>query len=827
MALSIFRLLTKNFPYFMKRRSERKNKSVEKEEPAAIERSSLPAVLGVVIFLAAAIWLVFGQTRDHGFVNFDDDAYVYGNPAVFKGLTPQAFVWAFTQTHSDNWHPLTWLSHMLDCQWYGLHPAGHHLTSVLFHTVNAVLLFLLLRQMTGFFWRSAFIAALFAVHPLRVESVAWIAERKDVLSGFFFLLTLLAYVRYARLPWSFPRYTLVFVLFSLGLMAKPILITLPFILCLLDYWPLRRWPANFLKDLKKPGSVSLKLLLEKIPLLALAAVSAVITLAAQKVAIGSFDRISFPLRLANAVDAYAVYLHQLVYPAKLAVFYPYPLSGLNTTRVVSVFFLLAALSWIAWSRRHRQPFLWVGWLWYLVILGPVIGLIQVGEQAHADRYTYLPHIGVVIALTWWIAEQTVAGQHRRWLLGMLAMPAIFGAAFLARLQVSYWKDSETLWTHALACTTNNAVAHNSLGNVLETQGKFPEALSQFKKAIELHPSVRFYNNLAVVLIKNGNGEAGLSYLEKILEIAPDYADAYNNFSVALGQAGRFEEALRYGKKALELNPDYTDAYNNCATIFQALGQPDQALLNYQKALEINPNHGKARYNLATALFNQGAYEQAAGHYRKVLELEPDYAEAHHQLALTLSRLHQDEEAIAHDQRALELNPVYTEAQNSLAGLLASKGRLKEMIRSCLQATKIRPRDATLHYNLALALFDAGEIRNAAGHYEMALDINPTYVAALNNLAWIRATHPDPSLRNGRQAVTLSEEANRLSDGKNPALLETLAASYAEAGRFSEAVRVAKKAISLAQAADKSTESLKRQETLYLERKPFREAFPGL
>ncbi len=385
-------------------------------------------VPAVCLVLAAITFAVFGQTLNHEFVNFDDNDYVYENPVVAQGLTFRGIVWAFTHVHSANWHPLTWLSHMLDCQLYGLHPGGHHLTNVLLHIATVIVLFLVLRQMTGALWRSAFVAALFAIHPLRVESVAWVAERKDVLSGLFFMLTIGAYVRYARRPWSLARHGLVALLFAMGLMSKPMLVTLPVVLLLLDYWPLQR---------VEPGKLS-GLVLEKLPLFALSAASCAVTFLAQSQAIQSIGSFSLPLRLGNALAASMIYLGQIVYPAGLAAFYPYPLNGLPAWEVALAGLLLVGFSIVAWRERRKQPWLLMGWLWYLVMLLPVAGIIQVGVQAHADRYTYLPQIGVYMAVTWLAAE-----WGAKWRMGRAALGGLM-SAMLAVLMVCAWKQNRVL-----------------------------------------------------------------------------------------------------------------------------------------------------------------------------------------------------------------------------------------------------------------------------------------------------------------------------------------------------------------------------------------------
>ena len=437
-------------------------------------------VLGVCIFLAAITWLVFGQTLRHEFVNYDDDEYVFKNAQVARGLTLEGIVWAFTHVHSANWHPLTWISHMLDCQFYGLNPGGHHLTNVLLHAATAILLFLVLRQMTGTFWRSAFVAAVFAIHPLRVESVAWVAERKDVLSGLFFMLTIGAYVRYARAPWSPLRYGLVVLLFALGLMCKPMLVTMPFVLLLLDYWPLNRFAT--LQGQAEHTNIRRRLILEKLPLLGLGLASCVVTLFAQRDSMAPVAKISLPLRLGNAVVAYVDYLREMFWPADLAVLYPWEEARLGVSNTVGAIVLLAGISAGVFVLRRRR-YLVTGWLWYLVMLGPVIGILQVGNQARADRYTYLPQIGLYLLLTWGAADLCARWRYRRLLLASLSGIILVALIFSARAQASYWQDSETLWSHALACTTDNIIAEGNLGQACYAKGKDARGDDLFSKFI--------------------------------------------------------------------------------------------------------------------------------------------------------------------------------------------------------------------------------------------------------------------------------------------------------------------------------------------------------
>jgi len=430
-------------------------------------------VPGVCVFLVVIVWLVFGQTLGYEFVNSDDNLYVYENPAVTQGLSLKGVEWAFTHVVVYNWHPLTMMSHMLDCGLYGMHAGGHHLTNVLLHTTSVLLLFFGLRNMTGALWRSAFVAAVFAIHPLRVESVAWISERKDVLSGFFFMLTLLLYTGYVekskvQSPKSKVFYGLTLICFALGLMSKPMLVTLPFVLLLLDYWPLERF-AKF-ADGPKWFFVPQQLLVEKIPLLVLTVAVCVITLLTQRGVMPTVEQLPFSARAGNALMSYTVYLWQMFYPAKLAPLYPYPKSSVPVRESLLAFVFLAAVSVGVFARRRKHPGLMVGWFWYLGMLVPVIGLVQVCELAHADRYTYLPQIGLYVMVTWWVADSGAGWRYRRRIWGGLMAVVIAVLTVCSRRQTTCWRDSESLWTHMLACAPESSVADSYLGDALAARG---------------------------------------------------------------------------------------------------------------------------------------------------------------------------------------------------------------------------------------------------------------------------------------------------------------------------------------------------------------------
>jgi tetratricopeptide (TPR) repeat protein len=554
------------------------------------QRWGAPAVC---LVLAAITFAVFGQTLTHGFIDFDDNEYVYNNPLVASGLSLKGLAWVFTHADCFLYHPLTMLSLMGDYQLYGLHAGGYHLTNVLLHTASAILLFLILRQMTGALWRSAFVAAVFAIHPLRVESVAWVAERKDVLSAFFFMLTLGAYVRYVRDPKSPARYWMVAVAFALALLSKPTVVTLPFVLLLLDYWPLNRF--------EPPRKLS-GLILEKIPLLALAAGACAMTVLAEAKAIAYNNNISMPSRLGNALVSCAVYLRQMVWPEGLAVPYPYPHHGLPPWEVALAGALLAGLSAVAWAERRRRPWLLMGWLWYLGMLTPMLGILQVGPFAHADRFTYLPQIGIYLALTWLMAEWVAKWQAGRVAIGGLMTSVIVLLMVCAWKQTTYWKSDETLWTHAAACTPDNHFAHNNLGGNVLQQGRVDEAITHFQDALQIKPDFAdAHYNLGTALLRKGRVDEAISHFQKALQIKPDFAEACNNLGHALLQKGRADDAIACLQKALQIKPDYAEPHYNLGNAFLQKDNVDEAIAQYHKALQIKPGLAMARKNLDAAL----------------------------------------------------------------------------------------------------------------------------------------------------------------------------------------------------------------------------------
>lgn len=547
----------------------------------------------ICVFLAAATLAAFSPALRNGFVNYDDDVYVYQNPQVRPGLTGHGVRWAFTRSHGGNWHPLTWISHMADCSVYRLDPWGHHFTSIALHAVSAILLFLVLEGVSGALFRSAFAAALFAVHPLRVESVAWVAERKDVLSGVFFLLTLAVYVRAVSGPEKgLARQIPVWLFFALGLLSKPTLVTTPFVLLLLDAWPLRRF-----------GRVSAsRLVAEKIPLFALSAAACVITALAQRGSIQPMERVPAFLRLGNAAVSYVVYLRQMAWPARLAVLYPFQPEGPPAWKILVALLLLAACSAAFFLVRRRRPYLLVGWLWYLGMLVPVIGLIQVGAQSHADRYTYLPQIGIYVALAWLAGD--IAASSRLGQAGRCAAAAVLIAALVLRTrdQATYWRDGESLWTHPIACTSRNGVAENDLGNIFIQEGRLDDAIGSFQKAVEFQPRFAFaWSNLGnAFAAKRHLEDAAVSY-RKAIEVDPAYAEAHFNYGNALFQGGRLEAAMAQYRAAIVIRAEYGEAHANLGSALFRAGRTDAAILEYQRALASRPGDEGIRKNLDMAL----------------------------------------------------------------------------------------------------------------------------------------------------------------------------------------------------------------------------------
>jgi tetratricopeptide (TPR) repeat protein len=627
-------------------RSDRAKPSIA-TTPDLDRRLAILACVGLVlgtILVYTPVWL-------HDFVSYDDPLYVTENFHVKAGLSWQSVQWALTTGAASNWHPLAWISHMLDVQLFGVNAGAHHVTNLFLHIVDSLLLLGVLWRMSGAFGRSAFVAALFAFHPVHVESVAWIAERKDVLSTFFWMLGLWAYVDYVRTG-RWRSYALVVVSLALGLMSKPMVVTFPFALLLLDYWPLTR-------------PIERRLLIEKLPLFALVAVSSVVTFLAQSRggAVSALAALPLPLRLANAVTAYFGYIEKTLWPAGLSVFYPYS-REIGVRLAAALVVLLAITAFTITQRSHR--YLVVGWLWFLGTLVPVIGLVQVGLQSMADRYTYIPAIGLFVMIAWGVPELLRAVPKPRVTLIGASAAIIVALAIVAHAQVQYWRDSLTLWTHALQVTPGDSHVETALGSVLAEQGKTAEAAALYAAALQSDPQfAEAHNKLGVVLADQHRTADAIPHYEAALRIKPSLPEAHYNLGNALTAQGRFDEAIAQYRDAIRLRPDDPAAHSALGSVLDDQGHVDQAIAEYRQALRINPMFADAHNNLGTALARQGNADGAIAEFLEALRINPNQADAHYNVALMLNTTGRKNEAVQHLREALRLRPTHQGARQAL------------------------------------------------------------------------------------------------------------------------------------------------------------------
>jgi tetratricopeptide (TPR) repeat protein len=649
---------------------------------------------GLVIITLAVYWPV----RNHEFISFDDDEYVTDNTVVQSGLSRQNVKWAFTTVRSSYWHPLTWLSLMLDCQIFGVKPGPMHLVNVVFHVANTLLLFIIFNRMTKRLWPSAFIAALFALHPLHVESVAWVAERKDVLSTFFLFLTMLAYIRYTERS-SAGRYILALVLFALGLMAKPMLVTLPFVLLLLDYWPLNRF-------LNSQFSI-LNLAFEKLPFLILAAVLCVITYIAQQ-KVGAMAIIPFDERIANAIYSYLAYISKLFVPSHLAVLYPYPGGYIRLTEVIIFALILILITVFLLYYGRQYKYLTFGWLWYLGTLVPVIGIVQVGAQAMADRYTYVPLIGLFVIIAFAVADLMPKIPFGKIAVPALATASLIACIIIASIQLKYWQNSISLFEHTLALTENNYNILNNYGNVL---------------------------------IKLGRPQEAIPYLTSAVKFLPDAPDFRNNLGAALKGVGRLNEAIEQYTIALKLDPNYALAHRNLAMAFALKGEYDAAIEQYKIYLGPNANVADLYQDLARLLAEEGRTGDAAGQLQKALAVKPDSVEILAGLGYTLAQSGKPAQAVEYYYKALQLDPNNIIAHGRLALALGAIGKIDDAIVQCRIVLAADPNDAEMHNNLGILLRAGGQLNEAAESFKKALQIDPNFQPARENLNALTQKQP--------------------------------------------------------------------------------------
>ena len=601
--------------------------SAEPGKSSAVYRA-IPVCLALLVITLG----VYLQVAHHQFLSFDDQQYVTGNPHVSGGLTGENLLWAFTSVDAFNWHPVTWLSHMADAQFYGLNPGGHHLSSVVIHIVSSLLLLFLLLRCTGSLWQSSLVAALFALHPLHVESVAWVAERKDVLSAFFGFLTLLFYAEYAA-KGKRGSYLLALFCFVLGLMSKPMLVTLPVVMLLLDYWPLERYRHN--QD--RHGLYSL--IKEKVPFFACALFSMFITVYAQQKggSVIGLSAIPLSLRSENALIAYVKYLGKILWPVNLAVYYPFP-AAIALWQVIGSLSLLLLISAAALLARRRCPYLAVGWCWFLVTLLPVIGLIQVGRQSMADRYTYLPAIGIFMALAWGVPDLVKGWRYATGALALLGVAAVTVSAAVTWQQLGYWQDSITLYRHTLEVTADNYLINYNLGVDLAERGDLDAAIGNYRAALRIVPGyLEAHNNLGFALARKGELDAAVREYQATLSISPDDPKAHGNLANVLLQKGELDGAIREFRAANRINPGNFDTHNNLGVVLANKGELDAAIREYQAALGIQPDNADAHNNLGVALTRIGDLAAAILEYRAALRINPDNSDSRNNLQITLDQ----------------------------------------------------------------------------------------------------------------------------------------------------------------------------------------------
>jgi len=691
----------------------------------------------LVVITLAAFWGIWSNS----FINADDDVYVSDNLRVQSGLTAENIRWAFSTTYFGFYYPLTWLSHMLDCDLFGLWAGGHHITSLAIHLLNTLLLFWFLWRATGREGRSFSVAALFAVHPLHVESVAWVAERKDVLCAFFWFLALLAYLRYIEKP-SVPRYSLLFIFFMCGLLSKPMIITLPFTLILLDYWPLKRWaPFGAGRDQTpqvsgRGGAGLSRLLLEKLPLFLLIPVFAMLTFRAQEQAeaVASLKGLALDRRVSNALISYVAYLKKMVFPSDLSAYYPLSESGISTGYAVVCGAFLAAMTALALYLGRKKGYLAAGWLWYLGTLVPVIGVVQIGAQAMADRYTYVPLVGIFVILVWFFSDLAEEIKIRVRISRAIFAATLLILVVLARIQAGYWADSLTLFNRALSITPDNFFAHNAVGNHYLVRGDNEKAVEHFREAVRLDPgySVAHYN-LAMALMNLGMYGEAVGHYEMAMKEKED-AVGMSNLGMALAKLDRREEAALWLRKAIRLNPDCFDARNNLASVLSETGQLVEAEEQYREALRIRPGSPVSLNGLGRVLARAGRWSEAVEQFRKAVQANPENSSARISLGKALAESGETEAAADQFREALKAAPPDDPRTLNEMGLaFAGVGKMRDAAELFRKAVDLAPEVAEARINYGYALLQTGRAGEAAEQFRIALKIDPGSQLARANL----------------------------------------------------------------------------------------------
>ena len=717
-------------------------------------------LIPILICLALAILTVitFWSLKDCGFINLDDPLYVYENAYVQSGLNWNSIGQAFSSELAKvgHWHPLTWLSLMLDYQIFGLNPHGYHLINLLFHVMNTILLFLILHRMTKTLWPSAFVAALFAIHPLHVESVAWITERKDVLSTFFWMLTMGAYSYYVEHP-GFRRYCFVLLFFTLGLMAKSMLVTLPFVLLLLDYWPLQRFQeinpeqkiqaevfnltpsvkeileVEKLADTEYKWSLIYPLLLEKVPLFVLAVLSSIVTyIAAQSAgAVRFLKTLSLGARIENAFVSYIAYIGKMIWPSNLAVFYPHQL--LLSWQVLGSVLLLITITVAVFMMVKRSPYLATGWLWYLGTLVPVIGILQAGSQAMADRYTYIPLIGLFIIVAWGVPDLLKKWNYRKEILWASSALVILCLSIITWAQVGYWQNSITLYDHTLKITDYNWPIYYCRGNAYSDLGNYRQAIEDLNRAIEIKPDyVMAYTSRGVAYIYLGNYRQAIEDLNRVIAIRPSYAEAYNNRGAAYKGFGNYRQAIEDLNRVIAIRPNYPEAYLNRGFAYNGLGNYRQAIEDFNRAIEIRPSYVEAYNNRGLVYGGLGNYRQAIEDYGRAIKIKPDYADAYYSRGNIYSMLGQYQLAIEDFNKVIRLKPDYANAYYQRGVAYKNMEQNQPAIENFTTAIRLQPANVLAYFNRGTVYNILNQDKQAIDDYNEAIRLNPGYVDVYNS-----------------------------------------------------------------------------------------------
>ena len=796
------------------------------EEPSALDllianvRENPGRTLALALFILVAA--VFGRASQYGFLSFDDNQYILDIPAVRQGLSASSIWWAVTHSHVGQWHPLTSWSFIFDSSFAGLPAqlaankdpnevaAWFHLHNVLLHALASSLLFLALRSLTGSVWRSLFAAAIFAVHPLRAESVAWVTERKDVLSGVFLMATLWAYGFYVKKTSSTKRYVLLCVLFALGLLSKPMLVTLPFVFLLLDVWPLNRFNI----EPEAPGAWGgvvkrlIPFVSEKLPLFIMAFASAI----GAVFAVGKpFRPIPIPptlTRLEYIPVSYTLYLRQFVLPFDLSAHYPFVVDGPPVWKIVFSLGVLAALSVVAWMWRKRHPSFLLGWLWFLGTMLPVIGLVPGGIQIVADRYTYLPQIGLGIAVAWILGSWATNPARVR----IAAIGAICFIAFLSLVawaQTGTWKDDESLWTHSLKATKDNDYSSEKLASAYQARAirETPEKAAELRKEAE-------------------------RLFREAIRLNPHLVGSLNNLSVLLRSKGELPEAIDLQQRAVNEHPTWGLMHRNLASVLTQNRNYKEAAVSFEKALELDPNDVESHYNLGLILSetqqDPANLQKALDHFVRAVQLQPRFAEAHFSIGNVLYRAQKVDDAITYFRNAVVCDPRHARACNNLASLLGTKGEKEEPIKLYQQAISIDPNYIEAYRNLAEALLRNGNASDAANAWRAALQKNPNDLPSMYRLAWILSTYPDAAVRKVLEPIDLAKKGVEMTQSKEPAFLDALAAAYAQVERYQEAVELVDRALqALPNGGNpQQSDALKARQELYKNNKPYRETLPN-